>query len=365
MTKTPPETIAARVQALRQHLQQRHLTGMVVVNEANRRYLSGFTGSTGWLVITADAARLITDGRYWERVAEEAPYYELVRVRQRYDETLKETFGLLSGSVGFEAQTVTVDQFERLFAPVEQVEWTRADDLVATLRQVKGDEELEIIRRAAAITDAAMARVPELLHPGMTEADLAWELEKAMREGGAQGLAFPSIVAFGENSALPHAEPGDRPLRTEMAITIDMGARVDGYCADLTRSFWYGTRPDAAYLRAWKAVREALIAGIIGLRPGVSGRMVDALARDTLGRYGYKEAFLHSLGHGVGLVVHEGPRLSRLSDDVLAARNVVTVEPGVYFAKRWGIRLEELVIVWDNGAQVVSQAPMWVTIPPQ
>ncbi len=364
MTKTAPEVISSRLTALRTHLQEEGLAAMVVVNAANRRYLSGFTGSTGWLLITSEKAQIITDGRYWERVKDECPQFELVRVRQRYDERLREVFATLTGRVGFEATTVTVDEYERIFRPVTQVEWQAADTLLAALRMVKGPDEMALIRRAAAVTDTVMAHVPALLRPGMTESELAWELEKALREQGAEALAFSSIVAFGRNSALPHAEPGERPLKEETAVTIDMGARVDGYCADLTRSFWYGRSPEETYLRAWRAVREAMIAGLMGLQPGRSGRLVDALARDALGHHDYKKAFLHSLGHGVGLVVHEGPRLSRLSDDVLAAGHVVTIEPGVYFSGHWGIRLEDLVIVWDNGPEVVSQAPMPAVVEP-
>ena len=351
--------IQQRVERLRLRLQEENLAGFLVVEEANRRYLSGFTGSTGWVLITPDRALLITDGRYWERVAQESPDYTLVRVTRSYADTLREALTSLSGRVGFEGDVVTVNQFEQWLKPLEQITWVPSDGILRELRMVKSDEELAAIRRAAALTDEAMSLVPRWLRPGMTEADLAWELEKYMREHGAEGLAFPIIVAFGENSALPHAEPGDRALKRNMAVCIDMGARVDGYCADLTRSFWYGPEPEEEYVRAWDAVRMALTAATLTVQPGISGRLVDAVARDALGIHGLADAFLHSVGHGVGLAIHEHPRLSRLSPDVLAERHVITVEPGVYLSGRWGIRLEELIVVWDNGPEVVSRAPLW------
>ena len=361
---TPHDT-GHRLAALRDRLRQRNLDGAVIVGDANRRYLSGFTGSTGWLLITLDSAWLLTDGRYWERAQGEAPQFSLWQVRGKYKDALSDALASLRGRLGFEAHIVTVQDYDTVYLANSHIDWVKTRDLVESLRQAKDEAELHAIRRAAAVTDAAMMQVPRLLRPGMTESDLAWELEKHMRQHGAEALAFPIAVAFGPNTAMPHAEPGTTALASEMAVWIDMGARVDEYCSDLTRAFWYGDEPDREYLQAWRAVRQAQIASLTVLRAGVSGRLVDAVARDTLGWHGYKEAFLHSLGHGVGLVVHEGPRLSRYAEDTLARGSVVTVEPGVYLAGQWGIRLEELVIVWDNGPEVVSQASHWHRIRPQ
>ncbi|NPA90828.1 MAG: aminopeptidase P family protein [Chloroflexi bacterium] len=358
------EILLSRLNTLRTRMDEAGLQGMVILNEANRRYLSGFTGSTGWLVITPDRALLVTDGRYWERAQREAPHFELVPVRTRYDVTLRMVFADLHGDVGFEAQTITVHQFEQFLRPVVGVSWKAADELPAQLREVKDAQEMEHIRRAAAITDAAVAQLPHILRPGITERETAWELEKFMREQGAEGLAFPIIVAFGENSALPHAEPEDRALQENMAVCVDLGARVSGYCADLTRSFWYGPDPEPDYVRAWTFVRRALVAALMGLQPGNPARLVDALARDMLKVGGYgDDAFRHSVGHGVGLDIHERPALSRFSDHVLRAGMVVTVEPGVYLAHRWGIRLEELAVLWDNGPEIISRAPMSMIFP--
>ncbi len=354
---------ATRVRVLQARIRELGWTGLVVQGRPNVRYLSGFRGTTAWLVITAQRAHILTDGRYWERAQQEAPAFELVRVRRRYDDTLREVLAGLEGTVGFEAERITVAQYRRFLEPLSHIQWVPADEEMARLRMVKDDDELAAIRRAAVCTDKAMRQVPQWLRPGITERELAWELEKYMREHGAEDVAFPIMVAFGEHTASPHAETGDTRLQPEMAVCVDMGARVDGYCADLTRSFWYGTNPDPEYLRAWQAVREASVAALTVLEGGASGRLVDAVARDTLARYGYREAFLHSLGHGLGLEVHEPPRLSWQVDHVIPTRCVVTVEPGVYLTGRWGIRLEELVIVWDNGPEVVSQAPHWQVIP--
>ncbi len=359
MNPSSQKTVEQRVDRLRALLVTADLGGMLIGEENNRRYISGFTGSTGWILITPSDAILITDGRYWERAAREAPSFTLMRVTQDYESAMREAFSLVSGRVGFEGDTITVNQFEQGLKPAQHITWVPADDLLRMLRMVKSDEEMAAIRRAAALTDETMRRVPEMLRPGLSEAELAWELEKYMREHGAEGLAFPIIVAFAENSALPHAEPGERRLEQNMAVCIDMGARVDGYCADLTRSFWYGPNPPEDYLRAWEAVHAALTAAVVSVHPGTSGRRVDAAARDMLGVYGLANAFLHSVGHGVGLAIHESPRLGRRASDALAARHVITVEPGVYLSGRWGIRLEELLIVWDNGPEVVSRAPLW------
>lgn len=361
---TPNDILMDRLRRLRQALDETGLHAVVLRDASHRRYITGFTGSTGWAVITGTRAWLVTDGRYWERAREEAPHFELVPVRTSYKDALQTLFRDLEGPVGFEAETVTVDEFERLYRPASHVDWRRADAILHRLRQVKDEEEMALLRQAAAITDAAARALPSLLRPGVSEREVAWELEKYMREHGAEALAFPIIVAFGENSALPHAEPGDRRLRPEMAVCVDMGARVAGYCADLTRSFWYGREPEEEYVKAWEATRWALTAALVGLRPGLRGRYVDALARDALGVRGYGEYFLHSVGHGVGLDIHERPRLGRNSDDILPAGTVITLEPGVYLPHRWGIRLEEFVILWDNGPEIVSQAPMWPVLTP-
>lgn len=357
-------TTASRVDRLREKLSEANLDAILVVDQANRRYLSGFTGSTGWLFISQKEALLITDGRYWERAEREAPAFTLVRVSpdRGYEKTLHQILSERPGRIGFEAERVTVSQYERILRRSPAVSWTPADGILDDLRSVKEPVELAAIRKAAAITDLAMQHVPEMLRPGITEAELAWELEKLMREHGAEGVAFSPLVAFGTTSAQPHAETGDTQLAPEMAVCIDVGARVDGYCADLTRSFWYGTSPDKTYLRAWAAVREAQVAAMAVLRPGITCRMVDAVARDTLRRHGLADAFTHSLGHGVGLNIHEKPHLNRLTLSPLAAGNVVTIEPGVYLAGSWGIRLEELAVIWDNGPEVISRAPRWRVI---
>ena len=355
---------ASRVRALQARVQEQGWAGVVIMNRTNVRYVSGFRGTTAWLVITPTQALILTDGRYWERAEREAPACTLVQVFGKYDDTLREVLQGVEGTLGFEAETVTVAQYRRTLEPLPHVSWQPADELLINLREVKDAAELAAIRRAAECTDEAMQQVPRWLRPGITEQELAWTLEKYLREHGADGLAFPVMVAFGANTASPHAEAGNTPLEPEMPVCIDMGARVDGYCADLTRSFWYGVHPEAEYLRAWRAVREAQIAALTVLSSGCSGRQADAAARDTLRRYGYGEAFLHSLGHGVGLEVHERPRLSYQVDHEVPAGSVVTVEPGVYLRGRWGIRLEELVVVWDNGPEVISRAPHWQVIAP-
>jgi Xaa-Pro aminopeptidase len=231
------------------------------------------------------------------------------------------------------------------------------NETVEPLRAVKSAEELQLIRRAAAITDSVAAQIPALIRPGMTERELSWELEKRLRESGANGTAFPIIVASGPNAALPHHASGDRMLQRGDALIVDMGAAVSGYMSDLTRSFFLGETPDAQYAAVYDAVQEAQRRALAGMRAGMTGRAVDALARDRLVEAGYGDHFGHGLGHSLGLEIHEQPRLSRLNEKPLPAGVVLTVEPGVYLPGWGGVRLEDLVLLTEAGVEVLSACP--------
>lgn len=351
-------TIAGqRLEKVRQRMADIGAEGLLIGSSYNRRWLSGFRGSAGWLMVTADRAILGTDFRYWEQAVEQAPCFELFKLTKD-----KTQYDLVRAAevtrVAFEAHFVPVAEYEKL-QEIEGVEWFPSDRLVEDLRLVKDGPELERIRAAAAITDAAMQQVNNLAEIGMSERALAWELEKTMREAGASGMTFPVIVASGPNAALPHYSPGDRRIELGDILLVDMGASVDGYSSDLTRTFLVGQNSDPPYEERFNLVLEAHDAAIAATRPGVTGLEVDAVARDLLDAAGYGDKFGHGLGHGLGLEGHEGPRLATTRSDMeLAPGMVTTIEPGVYVPGWGGIRIEDLVLVTDEGAERLSHCPI-------
>jgi Xaa-Pro aminopeptidase len=258
--------------------------------------------------------------------------------------------------VGCESTHVTVDQHQQWTEAVESLELVPTKDLVEDLRIVKDAEELAFIRRAVELSDAAFTHITQWLEPGVTESAVAWELEAFMRAHGADDIAFPLIVASGPNAAMPHAHPSDREIREGEPIVMDLGARVGGYCSDLTRTICLG-EPDGMLRRIYSIVLGAQEAAEYAMRAGLKGSTVDAITRDLIEAAGHGEHYGHGLGHGVGLAVHEGPRASRTSEDVLQAGMVVTVEPGIYVEGWGGVRIEDLVVVREQGIEILTTAP--------
>jgi Xaa-Pro aminopeptidase len=346
----------SRLEALRRSLPDVGVDTILVTQPENCRYLSSFTGSAGYLFISARAARLATDSRYFEQVQRQAPDFELVRIEQRFTDLLPDLLADLgTGRLGFEAGHVTVDQHDTWRAAAA-VEWVPIKGTVEKLRAVKAGEEIDAIRRSAALTDAAFAHLVEVIEPGMTERQAAWEMEAFMRERGASKVAFDLIVAAGPNGAMAHHRPGDRVITEGDPIVIDIGCVVEGYCSDMTRTVCLG-KPKPKYLDVWQIVLDAQETAVAAIRAGVTGVEADAAARDVIVEAGYGDYFGHGLGHGVGLAVHEAPRASRLSDDTLEAGMTVTVEPGIYLPGEFGVRLEDLVVVRDDGVEVLSRTP--------
>ncbi|MCB0216599.1 MAG: aminopeptidase P family protein [Caldilineae bacterium] len=347
---------SARVDALRQQLADKSLDAIVISSGSNRRWLTGFTGSAGSVVLGTSTAHLISDSRYYEQVERQAPDFELVRAGYQTNQTLNTLLTALGARrVGFEAEHLSVAQLEGLRKALPDIDWQATDGLVTRLRAIKDADEIAIIRRAVRLADQAMEHAYAIARPGMTELELAWQLEVFLRERGAESLAFDTIVAAGENGALPHHHPSDRPIAAGEPIVIDMGARVDGYCSDLTRTFSIGPATDPDYAAVWQIVSAANRAAEAGLRAGLTGPEGDALARDPITEAGYGDHFGHSLGHGVGLDVHELPRLSQLAGDApLEPGMVVTVEPGIYLPGRFGVRIEDMVLIGPDGAEVLS-----------
>jgi len=352
-----------RLTALRACFDEWQVDGLLITSASNRRWASGFTGSAARLLITRERAILSTDSRYWEQAERQAPNFELYRHRDEKDDLHNFLTRGGANRIGIEARYVTLWEREAL-GKVAGFEWVPLPLTVEPLRAVKSAEELALIQRAARITDAAVSQVPGMARPGQTEAAVAWNLEKYMREAGATSLAFDIIVASGPNSALPHHRPGDRVLRPGDIVIIDLGAAIDGYRSDLTRTFFMGDTPDDRFVDIYRTVHEAQLAAIGGIRPGVTGKAIDALARDLITAAGYGENFGHGTGHGVGLDIHEDPRFSKLSENVLLPEGaVMTVEPGIYLPGYGGVRIEDLIVVTDEGHAYLSHAPQSPAIP--
>ena len=340
---------AARLERLRGEL-DRAVGTHLVTSPPNVRYLSGFESSNAALLVGRDAARLVTDGRYIE-AARGLQDVEVVQSSRDLSTFLGgRLHELADGPVGFEAAHVTYAGWQALSA--SEVELVPTTGLVEALRAVKDPGELEAIRAAAAVANAVYERLAEEGGVvGLTEAQLARRLAVLLDDAGADGLAFPTIAASGPNAALPHHDPGDRRIEARETLIVDLGAALGGYVSDCTRTFATGDLPDDL-ARAYVACREAQAEALAAVRPGASAREVDGIARRRLEAEGYET--LHGLGHGLGIEVHEAPRLADTSDATLEAGNVVTVEPGVYLAGRGGIRIEDLVIVADEGPEVLT-----------
>lgn len=356
-----------RLWALRNLLAREALDGLLVSGTDNRRYLSGFSAreevlheSCGSLLITREAALLFTDFRYLEWAQAEAAGFEVLLYQGGLGTVLAEQLRVQKVSrLAFESAYIPFGQYQRLSQAVKEagltVEWVPTEGLVEGLREVKGPEELAAIRRALALTEAVFAEVAATLQPGLKERQVAWEIERRLREQGKAVLAFSPIVAAGPNSARPHHQPGDYELREGEPLIIDLGARVDGYCADLTRTLVLGP-PPSRFKEIYRLVREAQARAQQGLRAGLESLAADALAREVIAQAGYGEAFGHSLGHGVGLAVHEAPSLSFLKErsTLLKAGSVVTVEPGIYLSGWGGVRLENMVVIREHDAEVLN-----------
>ena len=353
-----------RLEALREQLAPKEVDALLVAGPESRRYLSGFTAGdpdAGMLLISREAAALLTDFRYQEWAQQEAPDFEVLVYKESQGATLAELLRNLPGRrLGFESAYLTYRQYQRLTQAVAEagleVEWQPLEGVVEGLREVKTADELAALRRALELTETVLRGLAAELTPGVTERQVAWEIEKRLREGGAEGLSFPPIVAAGPNSARPHHQSGDYPIKRGEPIIIDLGGKVGGYCADLTRTYILGP-PDDQFRKIYLLVRQAQERAEGGLKAGMDSLAADALGREVIAGAGFGEAFGHSLGHGVGLSVHEPPTLSPYKEraTVLKAGSVVTVEPGIYLPGWGGVRLEDMVLLTPDGCEVLNR----------
>jgi Xaa-Pro aminopeptidase len=342
--------VTPRISRLQEETKALGARSFVVTNPVNVRYLIGFESSNAALIVRPDAVLLATDGRYQE-AARAVPDVEVVAAERSLLADLGPRLAKLAEApVAFEADHLTVAGHEALSA--DGTALLPAAGVLKRLRAAKDADELEAIRRAARVTDAAYERIAGEPFVGRTERELAWRTEVILHEEGADRPAFPVIVASGPNAALPHHHPGERTIGPGETVIIDAGAEIGGYCSDCTRTFATGVLPTQLQ-RAYELCLSAQETSLVAVRPGASGREVDGIARSAI-EDSRLAPVLHGLGHGVGLEVHEAPVLRLESTDTLVAGNVVTVEPGVYLAGLGGVRIEDLVVVTDNGPEVLS-----------
>ncbi|MFZ5688142.1 MAG: M24 family metallopeptidase [Bacillota bacterium] len=345
-----------RLQKLRKELLQQSLEALLVCKPENRLYLSGFSGSAGILLITQEQAFLITDFRYEQQAHEEAPEYQIINGGAQLAQTVVDKVMVLGISrLGFENDFITYDQFNTWSEKIKPVILQPQNGLVERLRQVKDLEEISFLKKAVEISDYAFQQVLPLIRPGVLEKDLAAEIEFIMRKRGSGKAAFDTIVASGPRGALPHGIASNKLIVQGEMVLMDFGAVFAGYHSDISRTVVVGKPTEQQqfiYGLVLKAQREALSA----LRSGLSGAEIDSIARRIITDAGYGEYWGHSLGHGVGLSIHEEPRLSALSNTVLQAGMVVTVEPGIYLPGWGGVRIEDMVIVGVEDCEVLTSS---------
>ncbi len=354
-----PDPRAQRLAALSDRLTAEQLDGLLVTSTANIRYLSGFSGSSALLFVSRRERLLVTDYRYASQAADEAGAVARVATE---DQSL--WAGLWPGIagipgvtvVGFESSHLVHRDFQRLLEAGSRWQWRPTISVVESLRERKGAEEIALIRAAVACAECALDSALRRIGVGMTELEIAGALESALRQEGSDGFPFPSIVASGPNAAWPHARPTSRKVERGDLLLVDFGARVGGYCSDIARTFVVGP-PSEKQREVHDVVRLANEQASAAVRPGMSGRDADGVARGYIQDRGFGEWFGHSLGHGIGLEVHEAPRLARTADGTLVEGAVVTVEPGIYLPGWGGVRIEDDVHLGADGAEVLTRFP--------
>ncbi len=366
--------MSSRLDRLRQKMAEAELDGLLVSSPvedifgnvgANRRYLSGFTGSVGYLLITQEAAFIAVDFRYNEQAQREAPGFTLFPASGPLPEwfaSLVGEAGLAGKRLGFQAGDITVATYQTITKAVkdmpapERPKLLAAPALVEQLRAIKDANELAAVQRAVDLGDEAFAAIAQRIEPGWTEAEAAWEIEKYIREHGGEGVSFEVIVAAGPWGAMPHAYPRDERIQEGQPIIIDMGVSLGGYCSDLSRTLFLG-QPGEQFDKIYDIVLTVQLTAEALIRKEMTGEQAHLLAHNVIAETGYGENFGHGLGHGVGLQIHETPRLARASKDVLADGMVFTIEPGIYIRGWGGVRIEDMVVLEDGRPRVLTKAP--------
>jgi Xaa-Pro aminopeptidase len=349
----------ARQKKLRKDLAASHFDILLVSHLPNIRYLCGFTGSAGFLVLTETGSVFLTDVRYDKQAREEVQGSKVVIARKALVTAVGEWMGSRRKkcgglTIGVEGEHLTIAGKKRLGEGLPSgMRLSSAPDWVERARMVKDEDELASIRAAVNLGATLFDRATEVLRPGVTETEVAAEMEYAARAAGVEAMSFPTIIASGERSALPHGRATGKAI-AEGYVVCDFGVILAGYCSDETRTVWVGVQAPKDAREAYEAVKEAQLAGISAVKPGVCAAEVDEAARKILRRAGLGHQFTHSTGHGVGLEIHESPRIAASQKEILEPGMVITIEPGVYFPGKWGIRIEDMVAVTDNGCEVLT-----------
>jgi len=354
-----------RLNLLRSKFESLEVDTVWIIQPENRRYLSGFKAadgqldeSSGCLFITMDQALLLTDSRYTIQAQQEVVGFEVVTYTKGLIDILPDIFDRLhTRKLGFEGGFLIWDTYQKAKEKASQcsppVTLTALSNLVEELRRIKSPEEVDMLSRSAQLMSDVLAQVIEELRPGQIEKDIAWKIETLIRKQGADGVSFPPIVASGPNGALPHAVPTERRLREGEPIILDVGSKVDGYCSDMTRTVFLGT-PASDFKKIYSIVRKAQVHALETIRPGMKTNEADSIARDVITNAEYGDFFGHSLGHGIGMATHEKPSVGQLKPEVLKSGMVFTVEPGIYIPGKGGVRLEEMVVLQESGAQILT-----------
>ena len=349
-----------RLRKLRTSIAEKGLDALLLSQPENIRYLSGFTGSSGWLLISGQNAILATDFRYVEQAKGESSDFEIIQTKQELRDWLP---GLVSDlgwhKLGFEANSISYEGYHKLSEAIGtkqiNLELVPTTGTLEQLRSIKEPEELGVIKKAVELVEAAFEQAKGIIRPGMTEREAAWEIEKFLRQEGSEGTPFEIIVASGPNSALPHARPTEKIICSGEPVLIDMGARINGYCSDFSRTL-FSDKADKTFREIYNIVLKAQTTAIERVESGMDASQADQLARSVVEQAGYGDAFGHGLGHGVGLAVHESPTLGPNSSDSLADGMVFTIEPGIYLVGQGGVRIEDMVVLEKGKAKVLSKA---------
>jgi Xaa-Pro aminopeptidase len=349
-----------RLTKLREFMKSEAIEAWLITHATNRKYLTGFTGSAGYVLLTGTQAWLITDFRYMTQAKQQLPttiavvQHDAAKPLQTIADILREE-GIRE--LHFEQDHVSVATYHKYVEAFgAHTKLTASTSQVETLRQTKDAEEIAHIRQAVRLADEAFAHILQFLKPGVSEREVAFELELHMRRGGATAPSFEIIVASGERSALPHGIASDRLIGRDEFVKMDYGAIVQGYCSDLTRTVVMG-KPSPKHVEIYKIVLAAQQAVLSKLRAGMTGREADALARQVIENHGYGDYFGHGTGHSLGLEIHEQPRLSKLEERELQVGNVVTVEPGIYLPEFGGVRIEDIVMIQEHSCEILTQSP--------
>ncbi|EMF0267702.1 aminopeptidase P family protein [Enterococcus hirae] len=345
-----------RVEKLRKKMQEENLDSFLITSPYNLRYLTNFTGTTGLAVITLEKAFFITDFRYTEQAVAQAQGFEIIKnVGPIFEEVadLVQKEGLRE--LGFEETTVSFLEYSVLEEIID-AQLIPISGMIEELREIKDEEEIAIIEKACSIADLAYDHILKMIQPGMTEIEVANQLDFYMRSLGASGVSFETIVASGLRSAMPHGVASKKIIEQGDLITIDFGCYYEGYVSDMTRTFAIGD-PGEQLKEIYQIVLEAQLAVLEVAKPGVTGKQLDAVARDYITKHGYGEAFGHSTGHGIGLEIHEGPNVSVRAEKQFVPGNIITDEPGIYLPGIGGVRIEDDLLITSDGNRVLTHSP--------